>query len=377
MEYDTLKIIWWFFLSGLFAMFFILGGRDLGVFMLMPFISKTDDERRLIINSIGSTWEGNQVWFITAAGATFAAWPMVYATAFSGLYIALFLVLITFILKPPGIDYRSKIPKALWRTLWDWALFLSAFVPTLILGVGLANLLLGLPFHFDEQLRSHYEGSFWQLLNPFSILFGCAAICILSFHGGQYLQGKLPEEFTAKLKWVNTLLGLSFITLFVLLGIWVIWGINGYKIQSLMPVNENLIPTLKQVIVVPQGWLNNYSQLPWLWLLPVATLLMVVIAMISAIMNFAKTGVFFSALTLVAALLTVNATLFPFILPSSTHPSHSLTLWDATSSHKTLQYMFWVTVIFLPIVSAYTAWVFKVVSGKLNKQDVLNSVESY
>ncbi len=377
LDYATLKIIWWFFISALFILFFIFGGRDFGVCILLPFLGKKDEDKRLLINSIGATWEGNQVWFITAGGATFAAWPIVYATAFSGLYYALFLVLITLILRPPGFDFRSKLPNKFWRSTWDWSLFLSGFVPALVFGVGLGNLMLGLPFHFDAQLHSHYEGNFFQLLNPFAVLFGLCAVSIITLQGGIYLQKKLPDELAEKVKKFNLGFGLLFITLFLLLGIWVSWGVSGFKINTIADLQGNLIPTLKQVVATPQGWLTNYNQYTILWALPILTVLTAILAMVSVVKNMTSFGIVMSSLTITLALLTANAAMFPFILPSSINPDHSVTLWDAVSSHRTLQYMFWVTIVFLPIVLAYTAWVFKVMKGKLNTKEMLDNAESY
>ncbi len=376
-DYLTLKVIWWFFISSLFIWFFLFGGRDFGACILLPFLGKTDEERRLIINSIGPTWEGNQVWFVTAGGATFAAWPMVYATAFSGLYYALILVLFTLILRPPGFDYRSKLPNTVWRKTWDGCLFLSGFVPSLVFGVGLGNLLLGLPFHFDDTLRSHYEGTFFQLLNPFAVLVGLAAVMIMTLHGGTYLQKKLPNEMAQRAKKYNVLMGIGFITLFLLLGIWVAWGVNGYQIQSIADLQGNLIPTAKEVVVVPRAWLSNYEKYHWLWVCPIVTVLAVIFAMISSAKHLTSTAIVMSCAAIIGALLTANAAMFPFILPSSTQPNHSLTLWDSVSSHLTLQHMFWVAIIFLPVVLGYTAWVFRVMRGKLDKNEILGKVESY
>jgi len=375
-DYATLKLLWWFIILALFIVFCMLGGRDFGVSILLPWVSDSDDERRVVINSIGSTWEANQVWFITFAAAIFAAWPIVYATSFTALYAALFLVLFTLIIRPPGIEYRSKLPSKAWRQTWDCALFLSGIVPALILGVALGNIFLGLPFHFDDNLMPHYEGGFIQLLNPFSILFGLASISILAFHGSIFLQKKLPAEYGERLKKFHILFGWGFIVLFVLIGMWIVWGVNGYHIDAMLDVNHAMNPPQKQVSVVLQGWLSNYHQYPALWVLPVVTVLAVILAMIAALNVASTLAWLLSALSLVAALLTASAALFPFILPSLTHPQHSITLWDGTSSHRTLQYMFWAVVIFLPLIVAYSSWVFSVLSGKLNKED-LKRVESY
>ncbi len=376
-DYATLKVIWWIFIAALFVIFFILGGRDFGVSILLPILGRTDEDRRLIINSIGPTWEGNQVWFVTAGGATFAAWPIVYATAFSGMYFALLLVLLALILRPPGIDFRSKLPSKAWRSVWDWSLFISGFVPALVFGVGLGNLLLGVPFQFNDILQSEYTGSFFALLNPFAILFGLCTVAILTLQGGLYLQKKLAVDFTDRIIRVNIICALGFVTLFVLIGFWLMWGVNGYQIDTIGNLQGSLNPPNKIVSVAPQAWLKHYHAIPWLWVFPALSIVYALIAAMSAAKNWANLGMVMSSLTITCALITANIALFPFILPSSINPNHSITLWDAVSSHRTLQYMFWVTIVFLPIVLAYTYWVFRVMSGKLNVSNTLNKPEAY
>lgn len=175
-DYETLKLIWWLFVGALLIGFALTGGFDLGIGSLLPFLGKNDEQRRVIINSIGPTWDGNQVWLVTAGGALFAAWPMVYAAAFSGFYVALILVLFTLILRPVGFDFRGKLAGAHWRSIWDWGLFLGGAVPALVFGVAFGNLLLGVPFHYDDDLRSYYTGSFFGLLNPFALLTGIVSL---------------------------------------------------------------------------------------------------------------------------------------------------------------------------------------------------------
>ena len=377
LDYVTLKLVWWFFISTLFIVFFILGGRDFGVCMLLPFIGRNDEERRLVLNSVGPTWDGNQVWLITAGGATFAAWPLVYASAFSGLYVALFLVLLSLILRPPGFEFRSKLPSKTWRTIWDYSLFISGFVPALVFGVGLGNLLLGLPFYFDDILQSHYEGNFFQLLNPLGLLFGLASTMIIALHGGTYLQKKMPDSFNKRLIKVNLIAGLSFITLFILIGAWIKLRVSGFQITTIPELNGSLIPIHKEVTQVAQGWFKNYDAFPQLWSLPVITLVATLFAIFASKANKYKTAIMMSTLAITFALLTANATLFPFIIPSSVNPNHSLTLWDSTSSYRTLHYMFWVTVVFLPIVLSYTFWAFRVFTGRLEQEQTLTLPESY
>ena len=163
-DYELLRIIWWCLIGVLLIGFAVTDGFDLGVGALLTLIGRNDKERRVMINTIGPHWDGNQVWFITAGGAIFAAWPMIYATAFSGFYLALALTLIALWMRPIGFDYRSKLPNPQWRNAWDWALFAGGIIPSLIFGVAFGNLLLGVPFELDNTLKSTYTGSFFGLL---------------------------------------------------------------------------------------------------------------------------------------------------------------------------------------------------------------------
>lgn len=183
LDYETLRIIWWVLLGTLLIGFAVMDGFDLGVAIWLPWLAKTDIDRRVLINSIAPTWEGNQVWFILGGGAIFAAWPALYALSFSGFYLAMLIVLLALILRPVGFKYRSKLPNAAWRSFWDKALFIGGFVPALIFGVAIGNVLQGVPFHFDESLRVFYTGTFLQLLNPFALLCGLVSVVMLAMHG--------------------------------------------------------------------------------------------------------------------------------------------------------------------------------------------------
>lgn len=376
-DYAVLQALWWLFIFTLFALFFVFGGRDFGACILMPWIGKNDAERRMILNSIGTTWEGNQVWFITAGGATFAAWPLVYATAFSGLYMALFIVLLSLISRPPGFDFRGKMANPTWRKGWDWALFMSGFVPALIFGVALGNLFVGLPFHLDANMQSFYEGSFWGLLNPLGLAFGVAAVLLLTLQGGLFLQHKLPEPVASRAAKCNRLISLLFLLVFVLIGAWMTLRSQGYVITHMPAKGTAFLPFAKTVALVPFAWLQNYALWPALFVLPLMTCVMMLGVIVCAWCGCAGIGLLLNSVAIISALGTAGVSLFPFILPSSTHPSHSLTVWDATSSHLTLNYMFWAAVIFLPIIFSYTFWVFRVFKGKIVQSEVINSPESY
>ncbi|MGD9298976.1 MAG: cytochrome d ubiquinol oxidase subunit II, partial [Thiohalocapsa sp.] len=172
LDYEILKLVWWLLVGVLFIGFAVTDGMDMGVGTLLPFLGKNDAERRVIINTVGPHWDGNQVWLITAGGAIFAAWPLVYGAAFSGFYFAMLLALFALFFRPVGFDYRSKIENKAWRNAWDWGLFIGGAVPALVFGIAFGNLLQGVPFHLDELLRPYYTGSFFALLNPFALLAG-------------------------------------------------------------------------------------------------------------------------------------------------------------------------------------------------------------
>src|ERR1700746_2478454 len=229
LDYEILRLIWWLFLGVLLIGFAIMGGFDLGVAMLLPFVARNDSERRVTINAIGPSWEGHQVWLILGAGALFAAWPPVYAASFSGFYLAMFLVLATLILRPVGFEFRNKVPNPRYRTFWDCALFAGGLVPSVVFGVAFGNLLQGVPFHIDSDLRVHYEGSgLFELLNPFGLLCGLVSAAMLATHGAIYLTLKTEGVVQARARTTVQLSVLATIILFAVAGLWVAWGIDGY-----------------------------------------------------------------------------------------------------------------------------------------------------
>ena len=369
-DYATLKVIWWAVVGGLLVGFAILDGFDLGIGTLLPFIGRTDAERRVMLNSVGPTWEGNQVWFITAGGATFAAWPLVYATGFSGFYVALIIVLFALILRPVGFDYRSKIADPRWRNAWDWGIFINGLVPSLVFGVAFGNLLLGVPYHFDGDQRSIYTGSFFALLNPFALLAGIVSVTMLTMHGGLYLQLRTEGVVRDRAIVAARLSGIVLLAAFVAAGLWVATGIDGYQIVSMPPADSSFLPSAKTVERLPAGWLHNYSKHPWTVIAPLAAVAATILALIMSALSRAALAFVLSCVGVACVVLTAGFALFPFIIPSSSHPGHSLTVWDAVSSHKTLQVMFWAVPIFVPIILFYTSWVYRVMRGKVTERHV-------
>ncbi len=369
-DYETLKLIWWLFVGVLLIGFAVTDGFDLGVATLLPFAARNDEERRVVINSIGPVWDGNQVWLITAGGALFAAWPLVYAAAFSGLYFALLLVLLALILRPVGFEFRSKVGDARWRRFWDYCLFAGGAVPALVFGVAFGNLLLGVPFHYDENLRPFYTGSFWSLLNPFALLAGLVSLTMLVLHGALYIQLRTEAPIAERARQAALVAGIAFAIVFAAAGVWVAYGIDGLRIVKLPDPNGMVTPLMKTVEASPGAWHARYAAYPWIAAAPAVAFAGALIAVCLGWIRRPGLGMLASSLTLAGVILTAGLVLFPFILPSSTDPRSSLTVWDATSSHWTLMLMFWAVIIFLPIVLAYTTWAYRVLRGKVKTEHI-------
>ncbi|AYG68964.1 MULTISPECIES: cytochrome d ubiquinol oxidase subunit II [unclassified Rhizobium] len=369
-DYETLRIIWWLLLGVLLIGFAVTDGFDLGVGTLLPFVARTDTERRIAINSIGPTWEGNQVWLILGGGAIFAAWPPLYAVSFSGFYLAMFAILFALILRPVAFKYRSKRDGAGWKAGWDWALFIGGFVPSLIFGVAVGNVLQGVPFRFDDDMRIFYEGSFFALLNPYALLCGLLSVAMLVMHGAAWLQVKTDGTVAERARRYGTLAALAVIVLFALGGLFLWMGIDGYHIASAVDPEGPSNPLLKTVEHGAGTWLANYSAHPWMMIAPVLGFIGAAAALLAMLGRREVTVLLFSKLAIFGIISTVGLSMFPFLLPSSLDPRSSLTVWDASSSHMTLFIMLVVTIIFLPMILAYTAWVYRVLWGKVDEKTV-------
>jgi cytochrome d ubiquinol oxidase subunit II len=364
LDYPTLKIIWWLLVGVLLVGFAIMDGHDMGVGTLLPFVGQDDVERRVVINTVGPHWEGNQVWFITGGGAIFAAWPLVYATAFSGFYWAMMTVLWALFFRPVGFDYRSKIHNATWRSTWDWCLFIGSAVPPLIFGVAFGNLLQGVPFQFDGYMVSTYSGTFWQLLNPFALLAGVVSSAMITMHGGAYLAHRTEGVIQARAIKGAVGAAIVMVVAFVAAGVW-LQSIAGYRITSVIDPATLSDPMSKTVVREAGAWMANYGRQPLMWLLPALGVGCGLLAAGLLLARRALTAFVASALALVGVIGTAGASMFPFIMPSSTVPAASLTVWDSVSSHLTLGIMFWATVIFMPLIIVYTSWAYRVMRGKV------------
>ncbi len=366
-DYEMLRFIWWALIGVLFIGFAVTDGFDMGVGALLPILGKDDTERRIMINTIAPHWDGNQVWLITAGGALFAAWPMVYGVSFSGFYVAMMLVLFALFLRPVGFDYRSKIEDPRWRTAWDWALFVGGLVPPLIIGVAFGNLLQGVPFNFDEYLRATYHGGFFGLLNPFGLIAGLICVTMFTMQGATWLQMKTESELRVRATNAAQVLGLLLFVLFGVAGVWLINGIDGYVITSAIDTYGISDPTLKTVAVESGAWLANYDKYPVTMLFPVLGLLMPLLVVVSSRLNRSGFAFLFSSIAVAAVILTCGAAMFPFVMPSSLEPNVSLTMWDATASETSLTVMTWAAIIFVPIVLSYTIYTYYKMFGRLSR----------
>jgi cytochrome d ubiquinol oxidase subunit II len=370
LDYAILRLIWWLILGVLLIGFAIMDGFDLGVGMLSPFVGRTDAERRVALNTVGPVWEGNQVWLILGGGAVFAAWPTLYAVAFSGFYLAMFLVLCALILRPVGFKFRSKIDDPRWRRAWDGALFVGGLVPALIFGVALGNVLRGVPFRFDDTLRLTYEGGLFGLLNPFALLCGLVSVAMMLMHGGTYLALKADEPVASRAAEFVRLAGVALIVLFTIAGLWVAFGLNGYAITSTQALDGPSNPLLKVVEARGGGLLANYATHPWMLLAPALAYIGTLAAIFLVARHRSGPAFVASAVAELGVIATAGVSLFPFLLPSSLDPNMSLTVWDASSSQLTLMIMLGVTIVFLPIVLAYTTWVYRVLRGRVTSLSI-------
>lgn len=372
-SYDVLRVIWWLLLGVLLIGFALTDGFDMGVGALLPFVAKTDIERRVTINTIGPTWEGNQVWFILGGGAIFAAWPPLYAVSFSGFYLAMFVVLAAFIVRPVAFKYRSKRDSKTWRTTWDWALFAGGAVPALIFGVAVGNVLQGVPFHLTQDLYPMYDGAFHAkflgLLNPFALLTGVVSLAMLLTHGAAWLGLKSEGVIVERARAIGTVTGLVTLAGFALAGLWLAFGIEGYAIAGEV-VRDGPSNPLQSEVVRSGSWLAAYAARPWIAVAPLLGFLGTTMA-IRGLRSGSEVGtLLWSKLGIFGMISTVGLTMFPFILPSTVDPNSSLTVWDSSSSHLTLFIMLVCTAIFMPLILAYTSWVYWVLWGKVTEADV-------
>jgi len=379
LDYETLRLIWWLLLGVLLIGFAVSGGFDLGVATLLPFVAQRDAERRVAINAVGPFWEGNQVWLILGGGAVFAAWPPVFALSFSGFYIAMFLVLATLILRPVGFDFRNKFSDARWRTFWDYALFAGGLIPSLVFGVAFGNLLQGVPFEIDQDLRVTYHGSgLLELLNPFGLWCGLLSVAMLATHGAIYLTLRTDGAVHERASKAAMVGAAATVVLFAAGGLWVWLFVDGYAVTSQIVTDGPSNPLTKTVARLPHRWFANYSAHPWTIVAPVLGIFGPLLALRLTLVRWYALAFVASATGIFGIIATAGVSMFPFIVPSHIAPSASLTVWDASSSRLTLFVMLVATLILLPIVLAYTGFVYRVMRGTVTTSMVeKNSTHFY
>jgi cytochrome d ubiquinol oxidase subunit II len=376
-DYESLRLIWWGLLGILLMGFGVLGGMDLGVGTLLPFIARTDEERRVLVNLSGPTWEGNQVWLVLGGGAIFAAWPQIYATAFSGFYIAMIAILLALILRPVGFKFRGKVADPRWRTMWDWALFVGGAVPALIFGVAVGNVLLGAPFTFDATLRPTYQGNFFGLLTPFALLAGLVSVAMLVTQGAVIIAKRTTGALAERGRTIGRMAALATIVLFAIGGIAVMALVSGYRITSVADPSGPSNPLAKTAVAETGAWLANYATYPALWLVPILAVLGSLAAFLGLSARRFVVALLGSSIAIMGIIATAGFSMFPFLMPSSIDPKASLTVWDASSSQLTLFVMLIATLFFMPIILLYTAFVFRVMRGPVTATSMTRNPNAY
>jgi cytochrome d ubiquinol oxidase subunit II len=379
LDYPSLQIIWWGLIGLTLIIYACTAGFDFGVTLLLPFI-RNENERRVLINTIGPTWDGNQTWLVFAGGALFVIWPVVYGTIFSGLYTVMLFILWSFFMRPPGFDYRGKISNQTWRSFWDWALFISAFFPVLMFGLIFGNLLVGLPIYFDPfDLRSYYDGNFFGLFSPFTCLCALASLFLITMHGAAYLVRRTEDQLRAHCKRLHATCSLIFIIIFATISYKIGFDVSGYHLVS-SPINPTEHPLDNQVTQSVGAWLASYKQQPWKFIPPLLVYIGVTISVFTNESRNRAIPFWGSVLAVGATVATAGATLFPFLIPSSIKPAESLTVWNATSAPYTLQGMLIVAIVMFSIILTYKIFSYWTIWHKqksLKISDILEEKEEY
>ncbi len=370
------QVIWWLLLGVLLIGLAVMVGMDMGVGTILRYVGRTDAERRVALNIIGPHWDGNQVWFILGGGAIFAAFPLIYATAFSGFYVVMLLLLWTMIMRPIGFEYRSRIEHPAWRNAWDWVLLVSGAVPMIVFGAAFGNLFRGVPFHFDWDMTSFYTGSFLGLLNPFAIMTGVLSLSLSVMMGSLTIMNGAEGQMFQRARALVQVAGAAVLVLFALGGIWV-HALPGYQLVGSPGEGVPQTPLQQTVTVAPGAWLHNFAVYPVLWLVPLVGFAGVIGALLAARAGRSHLGWWFGALGWIGVIGTAGVALFPFMLPSSVDPSVSLTLWNSSSSKLTLLWMIGFTAVFVPLILWYTSWAFWVMRGKVTPESLIGNDHAY
>lgn len=333
-----LNTLWFILIAVLFIGYFFLEGFDYGVGMLVPFMGKTDEERRVLVNSIGTFWDGNEVWLLTAGGAMFAAFPNWYATLFSGFYIALILMLLGLIIRGVSFEFRSKDKNPKWRNLWDWTLSIGSFIPALLWGVAVADIWRGVPI--DQNMT--YVGGFFNLLNPYALLGGLTFTFVFLYHGTLFLNLKLEGDLLGKAKSTALKLWIPTVILFVLFYLYSFAETNLLQAGVLITW---IVPLTAAVLLILSYFMLKGDKPGWAFI--------------------------FMGLTIALTVVMVFGALYPNVLPSTLNPAYNLTVHNASSSPYTLKVMSIVALIFVPIVLVYQAWTYYIFRQRIGTKSKL------
>jgi cytochrome d ubiquinol oxidase subunit II len=333
-----LNTVWFILIAVLFTGYFFLEGFDFGVGILLPFLGRDDRERRVVINTIGPHWDGNEVWLITAGGAMFAAFPNWYATMFSGFYLALFLMLLALIARGVAFEFRSKDKNPDWRKLWDWMIFVGSLVPALLWGVAIANLVRGVPI--DGNMT--YVGGFFNLLNPYALMGGLASLAVFTLHGAIFLSLKTRGQVMGKARAAAGRVWLPAVLLSVAFAVGTYFATDVF---TRLGVNPGIVPLGAVVALLAAGWLLRSRRDGW---------------------AFVMTG-----LAIALATITIFMGLYPRVMVSSLNPDWSLTIYNASSSPYTLRVMSIVALIFVPIVLIYQGWSYWIFRERIGRESSL------
>ena len=376
--YVALKVIWALLLGVLLTGLAVMVGMDMGVGTLLRFVGRNDAERRTALNIIGPHWDGNQVWFILGGGAIFAAFPTLYATSFSTFYVVMILLLFSMIMRPVAFEYRSKVDASAWRETWDWAFLISGALPMIVYGAAIGNVLQGVGFHFSWDGQYYQDESFiWYLLNPFAILCGVLSLALSIYQGGAMLMIRGDGAIAARARSYAIWGGLAAAVLFVIGGIWVQF-IHGFVYTQ--PVDPGMPATPlngPNVVMRAGAWMDNFRAFPILWVAPALGLAGMVLGALALLARKPVLGWWLGAVAWIGTIGTVGAAMFPFLMPSTTAPSQSLTVWNASGSAYNLGWMLAFALVFTPAIIAYTSWIFHKMGGKLEPEKVAQDEHLY
>jgi cytochrome d ubiquinol oxidase subunit II len=363
LDYEFLKIIWWVLIGIVLVVYATTAGYDSGVTMIMPFLRR-EDERRVMLNTSAPTWDGNQTWIVFAGGGLFVVWPVVYSTAFSGMYAALLCILWSLFFRPPGYDYRSKLPHMAWRRFWDFGLFISSVVPVFMFGLIFGNCFLGMPFHFDHvTFRAFFTRGFAELFSPFAVLCGFVSLAMILMHGSSFTMRRTEGSLRAMARKLHFVFSILLLISFTWTGYWVTYHIAGYQLIS-SPVHPTLHPLDNVVTQQVGAWVLNYDKYPWKYFGPIFSYVGIFASLWANYVRWVAFCFWASAFAIGGLIVTAGSTLFPFIMPSSTYPDESLTVWNSTSSQYALNLMLYVGVVLLLAILAYKIYTFHAIWSK-------------